>query len=225
MRSQWSMFCLSDDLQSGASDRNKFLENLDAIFKSKERSGFKLSMENWQFGISQIQFLGHTIMETGLRPTNIVQTILNNIEFLKTIKQVRKFIGFIQDFRKLIPILAVKLHSFFKLLRKNEEFIITNEHKERIEIWKHNLNQACQLWLNMAKPNSQYILVCDASFYAAGCILLIEDYHDHSNTPTENSCAPVGFSSHLFSPNQLQHSIYVKEFLSVYLAFEMFEHS
>ena len=218
-------FVYFDDLGSGASDGNKLLENLDAIIKSIERSGFKLSMEKCQFGISQIQFLGHTITETGLSPNkDKVQKFLNNIKMPKAIKQVRKFIGFVQYFQKFIPNLAVKLHPFFKLLRKKEEFIITNEHMESIDILKQDLHQACQLSLKMAKPNSQFILVCDASFYAAGYILLIEDYHDHSNTPTEKSYAPVAFGSHLFSPNQLKHSIYVKEFLSVYLAFETFEH-
>ena len=214
-----------DDLGSGAYDGIKLLENLDEIFTSITRSGFKLSMEKCQFGISQIQFLGHTITENGLSPNkDKVEKFLNNIKTPKTIKQVRKFIGFIQYFQKLIPNLAVKLRPFFKLLPKNEKFIITNEHTNSIEILKRDLNQACQLSLKMAKPNCQFILECDASFYAAGYILLTEDYHDHSNQPTEKSYAPVAFGSHLFSPSQLKHSMYVKEFLSVYLAFETFEH-
>ena len=218
-------FVYFDDLGSGTYDGIKLLENLDEIFKSIVRSGFKLSMEKCQFGISQIQFLGHTITENGLSPNkDKVEKFLNNIKTPKTIKQVRKFIGFIQSFQKFIPNLAVKLRPFFNLLRKNEKFIITKEHTNSIEILKRDLNQACQLSLKMAKPNCVFILVCDASFYAAGYILLIEDYHDHSNQPTEKSYAPVAFGSHLFSPNQLKHSIYVKEFLSVYLAFETFEH-
>ena len=118
----------------------------------------------------------------------------------------------------------MKLQPFFKLLRKNEEFIITSEHTENIEILKQYLNEACQLSLKTAKPNSQFFLICDASFYAAGSILVIEDYHDYSNKPLEKSYAPVAFGSHFFSSNQLNHSTYVKEFLSVYLAFETFEH-
>ena len=65
--------------------------------------------------------------------------------------------------------------------------------------------------------------MCDASFYAAGFVLLIEDYSIPNNT-TSKSYAPVAFGSHLFSPAQLKHSIYVKEFLSVQYAFETFEH-
>ena len=190
-------FVYFDDLGNGGSDGNKLLENLVAIFKGIERSGFKWSMEKCQFGISQIQFLGHTITETGLSPNKDKGQKFLNIEMPKTSKQVRKFIGFIQYFLKVIPNLAVKLHSFFELLRKNEELIITNEHTERIEILKQVLNQGCQLSLKMAKPNSQFILVCDASFYAAGYILPIDDYHDHSNTPKEKLYAAVAFRSRI----------------------------
>ena len=76
----------------------------------------------------------------------------------------------------------------------------------------------------MAKPGCQFIIVSDASYYAAGYFLLIEDYHDHSLNPNEKTYVPVAFGSHLFSPAHLKHSIFVKEFLSVYFAFEAFEH-
>ena len=77
-------------LMRGAYDGIKLLENLDEIFKSIARSGFKLSMEKCQFGISQIQFLGHTITENGLSPNkDKVEKFLNNIKTPKTIKQVR----------------------------------------------------------------------------------------------------------------------------------------
>ena len=63
----------------------------------------------------------------------------------------------------------------------------------------------------------------DISFYAAGFILLIEDFSIPNNT-TSKSYALVAFGSYLFSPAHLKHSIYVKEYLSVQHAFERFEH-
>ena len=70
-------------------------------------------MEKCQFGISQIQFFGQTITETGLNPNkDKVQKFLYNIKMPKTVKQVRKFIGFNQYFQKFTPQLAVKLDLF-----------------------------------------------------------------------------------------------------------------
>ena len=65
--------------------------------------------------------------------------------------------------------------------------------------------------------------MCDASFYAAGFVLLIEDYTIPNKT-TSKSYARVAFCSQLFSPAQLKHSIYVKEFLCVQYAIETYEH-
>ena len=85
-------------------------------------------MEKCQFGISQIQFFGQTITETGLNSNKDKVHKFLNIKMPKTVKQVRKFIGFNQCFQKFTPQLAVKLDLFFKSLLKNEEFVITNEH-------------------------------------------------------------------------------------------------
>ena len=126
-------------------------------------------------------------------------------------------------FQKFIPNLALKLHPFFKLLRKESSFHITNEHENSLEILKADLVKACNLSLKMAKPHCQFLIVCDASFYASRFILLIEEPHDCS-TEKSKTYAPVVFGSHLFSPAQLKHSIYAKEFLSIQLAFKTFEH-
>ena len=78
--------------------------------------------------------------------------------------------------------------------------------------------------LKLAQPGCQFIIVCDASFYAAGFILLIEDNLKSEELNKDKTYAPVSFGSHLFSPAQLKHSIYAKEFLGIYLAFESFEY-
>ena len=79
----------------------------------------------------------------------------------------------------------MKLHHFFKLLRKGSSFQITNEHKDGPETLKADLVKACQLSLKMAKPHCQFLSQCGASFYAAGYILLIEEPHDISTTKSK----------------------------------------
>ena len=98
----------------------------------------------------------------------------------KTKKQRRRLIGFVQFFQNFIPNLAIKLQPFFRILRKESEFLITDEHKTILSTLKNDLAKACGLSLKMAKPNCQFVIVSDASFYAAGFILLIEDYHEQS---------------------------------------------
>ena len=91
----------------------------------------------------------------------------------KTIKQARRLIGFAQSLQKIIPNLAIKLQPFFKVLRKENEFLRTVEHKTILSTIKKDLTKACELSLKMAKPNCQFVIVSDASFYAAGFTFLI----------------------------------------------------
>ena len=183
-----------------------------------------MSIDKCQFGIPKIQFLGHTISSDAISPNKPkVEKFLQSVILPKALKQVRRLIGFMEYFQKFIPNVAVKFQTFFKLLRKESSFHITYEHENSLEILKSDLVKACNLSLKMAEPHFQFLIVCDASFYAAGFILLIEE-PDDSSTEKSKTYAPVAFGSHLFSPAQLKHSIYAKEFLNIQLAFETFEH-
>ena len=200
------------------------IDNLKHIFQCNRNLGFNLSIDKCQLGIPEIQFLGHTISADGISSNKPkVEKFLQSVKLPKTLKQVRRLIGFMHYFQKFIPNLALKLHPFFKLLRKEKSFHNTNEHENSLEILKADLVKACNLSLKMTKPHCQFLIVCDASFYASRFILLIEEPHD-SSTEKSKTYAPVVFGSHLISPAQLKHSIYAKEFLSIQLAFETFEH-
>ena len=61
-------FVYFDDLGSGAIDGNALIENLEHIFVKIESLGFKLSIEKCEFGIPEINFLGHTITGDGIKP-------------------------------------------------------------------------------------------------------------------------------------------------------------
>ena len=59
--------------------------------------------------------------------------------------------------------------------------------------------------------NRQYVIMADASFYAAGFVLMIEDYTQTANGPSEHKIyAPVRFGSRIFKANELKLSTYAK---------------
>ena len=65
---------------------------------------------------------------------------------------------------------------FYQLLRKESDMVLTSEHHKGIETLQKDLEQACKMSLKLPKANAQYVISSDASFHAAGCVLLIEDY-------------------------------------------------
>ena len=112
-------FVYFDDLGSGAIDGDALIENLEQIFIKIKSLGFKLSIEKCEFGIPEINFLGHTITGDSIKPNkDNLEKFLKTVKPPKSVKQTRRLIGFLQYFQKIIPNLAEKLQPFFKLLEK-----------------------------------------------------------------------------------------------------------
>ena len=89
---------------------------------------------------------------------------------------------------------------------------------------KDDLLKSTTMTLRLAKPGQKYILLCDPSYYAAGFVLMVEDYLDENNKKETKKYAPVSFGSQVFTIPQLKYSIYYKKFLALYFALEHFAH-
>ena len=215
-----------DDIGCGASSVKDLLEKLDQIFQCINKSGLKLSPAKGEFGVKSLQFLDNLIKANGLTPdTNKVTKFLNDLEMPKTTKQVKRITGFLQFLRAFIPKLQQHLLPFYKLLKNSQNFIITQEHHECLDILKKSLIDATKMSLRFPLKDKHIVIMTDASMHAAGYVLLIEDYtQKEGNEGEKRQYAPIMFGSHAFNEAQLKMSIYCKEFLAVYYAFENFCH-
>ena len=214
-----------DDLGTAANTFDEFINNLKAIFVCIEKAGLKFTPSKCEFGLKEMTFLGNTITNEGMQPDKKkVTDFLSTLKVPKTPKQIRRFIGFFQYFRAFIPKLGEKLLPFYKLLRQENETVLTDEHQKQIETLRKDLEQACTLSLRLPKANAQYVILTDASFYAAGYVLMIEDYIADQSGKTYKTYVPVSFGSKIFTPTYLKLSIHAKEFLAVHFAFDTFAH-
>ena len=78
--------------------------------------------------------------------------------------------------------------------------------------------------IRFPKANAQCVILTDASFYAAGYVLMIEDYISDESGKTFKTYAPVSFGSKIFTPKFLKLSIYAKKFWAVHFAMDTFAH-
>ena len=215
-----------DDIGSAVNNFNELVPNLRKFFECVRKSGLKLSPSKCEFGVQEITFLGKVITPAGIQPeTQRINKFLSKLTMPETVKQVKRLVGFfLQFWRDFIPNLGEKLLPFYKLLRKNVEQFITDEHEKNLKILKDDLLKATTLTLRMAKPGMQYVLLCDASYHGAGFVLMIEDYVQGSKKGERKTYAPVAFGTKLFNEAQLKFSIYYKEFLGLYFALDHFSH-
>ena len=138
---------------------------------------------------------------------------LGQIRMPNTVKQVMSLIGFEQFFRNFIPNLGQNLLPFYKLLRKQNTFQISDNHHEFFNTLKADLTRATDLTLRLltlrlAKPGLQCILFCGASFHGTGFVLMIEGYLIDRKGKTKKTYAPVYFGSRLLTTTQMKFSVY-----------------
>ena len=206
-----------DDIAAGVNNFDEMIPALRKIFDCLRESGLKLSAHKCEFGTTKINYLGGTITPKGISPESAkIEKFLRQIRMPNTVKQVKRLIGFVQFFRNFIPNLGQKLLPFYKLLRKENVFTITNDHHESLNTLKADLTRATDLTLRLAKPGLQFVILCDASFHGTGFVLMIEDYLIDQKGKTKKTYAPVSFGSRLFTTTQLKFSVYYKISSSVF---------
>ena len=214
-----------DDIAAGVNRFDEMIPALGKVFDCLRESGLKLSAHKCEFGTTKIDNLGNTNTPKGISPDSAaIEKFLGKIRMPNTVKQVERLIGFVQFFRNFIPKLGQKLLPFYKLLRKENVFTITNDHQECFNTLKADLTRATDVTLPLAKPGLQYVILCDASFHGSGFVLRIEDYLIDQKGKTKKIYAPVSFGSRLFIRIHLKFSVYYKEFIALYFALDHFAH-
>ena len=83
------------------------------------------------------------------------------------------------------------------------------------------LDRCCQLALHQPLPGKQLVLMTDAIFQATGYAVLIEDDPNQKYTSTY---APIAYGSKTYTPSQIKTSTHAKNFVALFLAFEVFGH-
>ena len=214
-----------DDVGTASNNVQEMIDNLECIFKCIQNAGLKLSPNKCEFGTASVEFLGQTSTSEGVQPTEEkITNFLEKLQIPQTEKQVRRFIGFLQFYKSFIPRLSEKLLPLYELLHKDHDIVIETIHREIFEELKHELKRICQMTLRLPKVGCQYVILADASYYAAGFVLMIEDYVTNKAGKELKVYSPVTFGSKIFQPAQLKLSVYAKEFLAVHFAFDNFAH-
>ena len=129
--------------------------------------------------MTQVEFFGRTITPQGIAPQNHkIQKFLANMRFLKSKKQVQRYIGFVNYYRNYIPRLSEKLLRFYELLKADKQIKVTEELLDNYKAISPALAKAFGLALKKPITGRQYVLMTDASFRASRFALMIEEDND-----------------------------------------------
>ena len=149
--------------------------------------------------------------------TNEVTTVSPSTEITKTldtwpipgtVKDVQRFLGFINFYRQFIPNCAHISQPLVTLLKKDQPFLWSANSQKAFEQLKEQLRQL--LKLATPDPHKPFQIFSDASDVAVGAVL-------------EQNGYPIVYASRVLNEAETRYSTYDKELLAIYFALKQFK--
>lgn len=206
-----------DDILVFSKDQKTHETHLHQLFARLKQYGMVINTAKCVFGASEISFLGYSISAAGTSPLPAKVEAIRKFSIPKTVKELRRFLGMLNFYRRFIPSAAQYQIALNTLLtgsvKGSHPVDITGEFLKAFEGCKDSLCQAAML----AHPDcsAKLALVTDASDKAIGAVL--QQFKD-------NAWQPLAFFSRKLSLAQQKYSPYDRELLAIYESIKYFRH-
>lgn len=182
-----------DDIIIIANDETEALERLERVLKLAASYNLQIEWKKCEFLKRKIIFLGSEIENKTIRPRIEKTKDVHKYPEPKTMKQLKRFHGFANYFRKFIDNYAFIAKPLTDLKKKNSEFKFNTEHKHAFEQLKSAIISKPVLAIYDPRAESQ--LHTDASKFATAAILMQRNKND-------NEFHPVHFLSKRTTENE-----------------------
>lgn len=212
-------FCYAylDDFLIFSKDNEEHEKHLNLVFERLKQYGMLINTTKCIFAVPEITFLGYSISADGTKPLETKVDAIKSFPIPKTVKELRRFLGMINFYRRFIPNAAQDQGPLNSLLagsvKGSHPVNITNGALKAFNKCKENLSHATML----AHPDCHASLgiACDASDIAIGAVL---------QQRKAGSWQPLAFFSRKLNLAQQKYSPYDRELLAVYEAVKYFRH-
>ncbi|KAL4125776.1 hypothetical protein QTP88_010016 [Uroleucon formosanum] len=159
----------------------------------------------------EVIYLGHKLTEKGVQPDERKIKSVKTFPIPTTVKEIKSFLGLTGYYRNFVPDYGKIAKPITNLLRKGIEFIWTSECQEAFEKLKIILcNEPLLQYLDFEKP---FIITCDASNYAVGCVL------SQGVIPAD---LPIAYASRTLNKAEINYSTTEKELVAIMFGVKQF---
>lgn len=207
-----------DDFLIFSKDQKTHEDHLHQLFARLKEYGMVVNTAKCIFGAAEVIFLGYRISSQGTTPLPSKVEAIRNFPVPKTVRELRRFLGMVNFYRRFIPSAADHQAPLNALLtgsvKGSHPVDISGKELEAFAACKGGLCQAAML----AHPqcNAKLALVTDASDTAIGAAL--QQYTG------DKAWQPLAFFSRRLSPSQQKYSPYDRELLAIYESIKYFRH-
>ena len=205
-----------DNILIATKDWESHMSAVKEVFTKLRDFGLTARPSKVEAGFTELEFLGHTISEGEMKPTNEKVTKIIQLEIPRTKKQVRSIIGLISFYRRYIPHLSGIISPLVEMTKKNQPAKVkwTSECQEALEKIQDILSSEPVLAIpDIKKP---FTLRTDASNEGLGAVLMQEGQDD------QDCFHPVAYASRKLLDREKNYSIVERECLAVVWGIDKF---
>ena len=207
-------FVYLDDVLVASPSHEQHAVHLREVLSRLSEHGLVLNAEKCQLGVPELDYLGHHVSASGIRP--IVDRIAAIKEFPlpRDVGHLQTYLGMVKFYRRFLPAAARVLRPLTDVLKgaPKGDITWTEEMKKAFEESKLALYNACEL--AHPDPRAEMSLVTDASDTHVGAVL--------QQKSQSSLTRPLAFFSIKLDAAQRRYSTFDRELLAVYLGIRHF---
>jgi transposase InsO family protein len=208
--------CYQDDILTYGETEEEFLQNLRKIFLQLRKCKLTVNPKKCQFGLQQIEYVGHIISHEGISISKEKREEVFNVEKPTLQKHLKSFIGCAEYFHTHIRDFSGTMRPLHEMVRnyeKNRKLVWTQEAEISWDLIRNQIRDCPTLYF--MDPNAPIYLHTDASDYGIGAYLFqVIDGKDQ----------PIAFMSKSLSGAELRWSTIEKECYAIVYALKKFEY-
>jgi hypothetical protein len=210
-------FAYVDDILIASSSREEHLKHVDTVLQRLNEHGIVVNPKKCVFGVEELDFLGVRITRNGITPLPEKVKAIQDFKFPETSKQLQRFLGMVNYYRRWLPNAAKVQAPLYSLLngctKKNARIETTPEANKAFEQTKQDLVEATIL--TFPDVSCELSIATDASEEAVGGVL---------QQRVDGDQKPIAFFSSKLTPAEKKYSAYDRELLAIYKAILHFQH-
>ena len=185
------------------------MKRLENVLKRLEEANLKLKISKSEFLQNQVEFLGFTFNENGIKPNNKKINAIINMPNPHNASTVKSFTNSVSFYRRFIPGLSRIAHPLFQLTKKDARFVWDEKCENAIKEIKKKLASAP--FLVNPNFNEPFILHTDASIEGIGC-------------EVSQSHGFIGATSRTLTSAERNYSTTEREALAITFGLKYFKH-
>ena len=203
-----------DDIIIYAENEQELWRLTREVLERLRKVDFYLNPAKCHFNLQELDYLGFIVGKEGLKMDPYKVKAVQEWPELKNKRDIRKFIGFANFYRKFIDNYSNIVRPLTTLLSKKRTFTWGESQQQAVAKLKEAFTKAPVL----VRPDydKQFILETDASLVAMGAVL--------SQEQEDGSVRPIAYWSGTFNAAERNYGVGDRELLGIVKAFEVWRH-